>query len=181
MIRNAPVVLGDHFSQFVDRQGEAGRDGSANAVIRAGLRLPGEHETRLAALRAALIEGDRVQSRQRFRFRRIPGGEEAGAREPDRMRRHRLSRAATRDLSAIWDHADAHRGEVQADRHVGAIRAACEALANGSRQPRPADAVREGYMKHPVGSHMLSLRRNPDGTLLVVRILHQRMDPGMHV
>ncbi len=97
------------------------------------------------------------------------------------MRRYRLSRAAARDLSAIWDYSDAHWGEVQADRQFGAIRAACEGLANGTRLPSPADAVREGYLKHPVGSHMIYLRRDAEGRFLIVRILHQRMDPATHV
>ncbi|HEX3984491.1 MAG TPA: type II toxin-antitoxin system ParD family antitoxin [Acidisoma sp.] len=58
MARTKSVSLGEHFSQFVERQVEEGRYGSATDVLRAGLRLLEEYEAKLAALRAALIEGE---------------------------------------------------------------------------------------------------------------------------
>lgn len=58
MARNTSVVLGDHFASFVDEQVESGRYGTASDVLRAGLRLLEDRETRLDALRSALIEGE---------------------------------------------------------------------------------------------------------------------------
>ena len=58
MARNTSVSLGDHSADFVDRQVAGGRYGSANDVVRAGLRLFEEHEARQGALRAALVEGE---------------------------------------------------------------------------------------------------------------------------
>jgi antitoxin ParD1/3/4 len=58
MSKNTSISLGDHFSGFVDRQLARGRYASASEVVRAGLRLLEEHETRLEALRAALAEGE---------------------------------------------------------------------------------------------------------------------------
>lgn len=58
MARNTSVVLGDHFAEFVDEQVESGRFGSASDVVRAGLRLLEDQETKLTALRTALLDGE---------------------------------------------------------------------------------------------------------------------------
>lgn len=58
MARNTSVTLGDHFTNFINEQVQAGRYGSTSDVVRAGLRLLQEHEARVNALEAALVEGE---------------------------------------------------------------------------------------------------------------------------
>ena len=58
MARNTSISLSDHFCTFVDRLVDSGRFGSASEVVREGLRLVEERETRLEALQQALIEGE---------------------------------------------------------------------------------------------------------------------------
>ncbi|TWB82426.1 antitoxin ParD1/3/4 [Nitrospirillum amazonense] len=58
MGKNTSVSLGEHFTQFVETQVAQGRYGSASDVMRAGLRLLEEREAKLAALCAALDEGE---------------------------------------------------------------------------------------------------------------------------
>lgn len=56
--KNTSVALGGHFNDFIRAQVATGRFGSASEVIREGLRILEERETRLATLRAALEDGE---------------------------------------------------------------------------------------------------------------------------
>jgi antitoxin ParD1/3/4 len=58
MGKNTSFSLGDHFSAFIEGKVAEGRYGNASDVVRAGLRLLEEQEAKIAALRAALIEGE---------------------------------------------------------------------------------------------------------------------------
>lgn len=68
MPRNTSISLGDHFTRFIDQRIASGRYSSASDVVRAGLRLLEEHETRVDALREALIEGERSGTATPFDF-----------------------------------------------------------------------------------------------------------------
>jgi antitoxin ParD1/3/4 len=68
MSKHVAVSLGDHFSAFVDEQVANGRYGSPSEVVQAGLRLLEEQEAHLAALRAALIEGETSGASKPFDF-----------------------------------------------------------------------------------------------------------------
>ena len=57
MSKHTSVRLDEHFQTFIAAQLREGRYRSANAVILAGLALL-EHQVKLDALRAALIEGE---------------------------------------------------------------------------------------------------------------------------
>ncbi|MBE9607088.1 type II toxin-antitoxin system ParD family antitoxin [Acetobacteraceae bacterium H6797] len=58
MAKNTSFSLDPHFMSFIATQVDGGRYSNASEVVRAGLRLLEEHEAKLAALRAALIEGE---------------------------------------------------------------------------------------------------------------------------
>jgi antitoxin ParD1/3/4 len=57
MKHNTSISLGNHFKTFVAEQIDSGRYGSASDVVRAGLRLLEERESKLQALRQAIKEG----------------------------------------------------------------------------------------------------------------------------
>lgn len=68
MGKNTSFALGDHFASFIDMKVAEGRYGSASDVVRAGLRLLEERESRLEALRAALIAGEESGPSTEFDF-----------------------------------------------------------------------------------------------------------------
>lgn len=59
MAKNTSITLGDHFDTFITSQLESGRYGSASEVVRAGLRLLEDSESKLQTLRQMLIHGEK--------------------------------------------------------------------------------------------------------------------------
>ena len=96
------------------------------------------------------------------------------------MAGYALSPAARADLEEIWDYTADRWGEAQAERYTNDIRAACQALADGTEHGRSAEDVRAGYRKLAVGSHVMYVRVR-SGTVEIVRILHRRMDVARRI
>ncbi|MBI1308147.1 MAG: type II toxin-antitoxin system ParD family antitoxin [Bacteroidetes bacterium] len=58
MTKNDPIVLGEHFEDFINEQILSGRFNSANEVVEAALRLFEKEESRIEQLKRALIKGE---------------------------------------------------------------------------------------------------------------------------
>lgn len=58
MAKNTSITLGDHFDGFITHQLESGRYSSASEIVRAGLRLLEDTESKVQALRHMLAEGE---------------------------------------------------------------------------------------------------------------------------
>lgn len=57
MSKNTSISLGNYFDQFVQTQVSAGRYKNVSEVIRAGLRLLENEESKVIALKSAIQEG----------------------------------------------------------------------------------------------------------------------------
>jgi antitoxin ParD1/3/4 len=68
MATNTSISLDAHFADFLAQEVATGRYRSASEVVRAGLRLLEDHETRMSTLRAALVAGEHSGEAQPFDF-----------------------------------------------------------------------------------------------------------------
>ena len=58
MAKNTSISLGEHFDSFINKQIKSGRYGSASEVVRAGLRMLEDTESKMDTLRKLLVEGE---------------------------------------------------------------------------------------------------------------------------
>ncbi|QIM15276.1 type II toxin-antitoxin system RelE/ParE family toxin [Leucobacter insecticola] len=96
------------------------------------------------------------------------------------MSGYRLTPAAQRDLSSIWDYTFEIWNVQQAETYFLDIKEAIERVARDPDRGRSCDDIREGYRRYAVGSHLIFYVLQGD-RIDVMRILHQRMDPTRHV
>nr|WP_274637836.1 type II toxin-antitoxin system RelE/ParE family toxin [Microbacterium bovistercoris] len=96
------------------------------------------------------------------------------------METYRLTPAAKRDLSSIWDYTQERWDADQAALYVTEIRAAFERIAADPSRGRACDEVRPGYRRYSIGSHLVFYLDRAD-SVDIIRILHQRMDPMRHL
>ena len=68
MGRNTSFSLDEHFSAFIEDEVASGRYASASDVVRSALRLLEDRETRLRALRQALVAGEQSGESTPFDF-----------------------------------------------------------------------------------------------------------------
>lgn len=87
-----------------------------------------------------------------------------------------LSLAARADLENIWNYTAKKWGEPQAERYTRDIEAVCIGLAAGNKISQSAQDIRADYRKTLTGSHVLFFKVLKDGTIDIIRILHQNMD-----
>jgi toxin ParE1/3/4 len=96
------------------------------------------------------------------------------------MARYVLSPRAQADLDEIWDYSASTWGNDRTERYIRELWQGILTVAADPRRGQSIGAIRAGYFKYAVGSHVLFYRRLVDG-VDVVRILHQRMDFQRHL
>jgi toxin ParE1/3/4 len=93
---------------------------------------------------------------------------------------YRLSRRADEDLLDIAAYGEARWGEAVALAYLDRLQAAAQRVANMPGLARPCDTLRPGYRRIEEGSHVLLMKQDAAG-LLVVRILHARQLPTLNL
>lgn len=96
------------------------------------------------------------------------------------MKRLFLSDAARSDMEDIWDYTSERWGTVQAESYSDRIAEAFVDLCAGRATSRSAQDVRPLMRTLLVGRHIIYFRATPE-RIEIVRVLHERMDPGRHV
>ncbi|MHA7153769.1 type II toxin-antitoxin system RelE/ParE family toxin [Arthrobacter sp. TMN-50] len=87
----------------------------------------------------------------------------------------RLTPAAQRDLSSIWDFTEERWDTRQAEKYIRELQGAIERIAADPRRGRARDEIRTGYRSYAIGSHVVFYVPGADH-VDVIRILHERMD-----
>ena len=91
-----------------------------------------------------------------------------------------LSPRARADLDEIWDYSAEHWGQDQAEEYLRALWRGIGLVGKDPRRGRSCEAIRAGYYRYPIRSHVVFYRMTSTG-IDVVRILHQRMDFQQHL
>jgi toxin ParE1/3/4 len=92
----------------------------------------------------------------------------------------RLTRRAEADLFDIADYTRQTWGDEQCARYLDLLEACCQRLADHPVLGRACDKLRPGLRRREQGKHVVFYRRDGDD-ILVVRILHERMLPELHL
>lgn len=96
------------------------------------------------------------------------------------MVEYRFSPKAQTDIDAIFDYTATRWDLTPALHYTGRIEEACAKLAKTPRQSQDCPAIAAGYRRLPVEQHVIYFRETSYG-IAVIRILHQRMEVGLHL
>ncbi len=91
-----------------------------------------------------------------------------------------LTPAAEIDLETIWEYTSQQWSTEQANRYTDSLFAAFAELAQSPKSAPACDHIRPGYRRRSVERHMIYYRMTDCG-IVVVRILHDRMDAPRYV
>jgi len=91
-----------------------------------------------------------------------------------------LSKAADADLEQIARHSIEQWGFARAETYLMTLHQAFDHLATYPDLGRSIDDIRQGYLRFENESHAVFYRKEAPG-ILIVRVLHQRMQPEQHL
>lgn len=95
-------------------------------------------------------------------------------------KRIRISGPATRDLASIGAYTQREWGKRQKTTYLSIIKNKFSELRDTPGMGMNRDDVGDGLRAHPVGKHVV-FYRDTEAALIVIRVLHQNMDPRRHL
>lgn len=95
------------------------------------------------------------------------------------MAKFKLTPLSVADVEAITDFTLRTWGRNQCERYLGDLQACFQELADHPDLGRNCDELRPGLMRMGLGRHVVFYRRSDYG-IRILRVLHQKMLPGLH-
>ena len=93
------------------------------------------------------------------------------------MAKYHLTNKAVEDLTNIWEYTVDTWSERQADDYYNMLIASCQKITENPRLiGLKYEEIAEGLHGYRANKHIIFYRILTDGDILVIRILHQRMD-----
>ena len=92
-----------------------------------------------------------------------------------------LTQAAKTDLKDIGRYTQNKWGRAQRDKYLAMLDGCFQDLADEPLKGRDCSDIRDGYRKYSAGRHVIYYHPIPINTLLIARILHDRMDVERHL
>ncbi len=94
--------------------------------------------------------------------------------------RYQFTEKAEHDLENIIDYTSREWGGSQAKTSLDGLETRAQLLAENPALGATREALSEGLLSFPYASHILYYKRQSHG-IVIVRILHQNMDPLKHL
>jgi toxin ParE1/3/4 len=88
--------------------------------------------------------------------------------------------AAEDDLIGIWVYSFNQWSEAQADRYLSALESGINKILSDPHAGNQRDSLREGYWSKRIEHHVVFYTFTDD-ELRVRRVLHETMDPDLHL
>lgn len=92
------------------------------------------------------------------------------------MKKLLLTKAARADLRKIYAYTCSEWGELQAGHYLKDLRLAMNRILDGTAAVRPLDSRHRDIFKLRQGRHLIIFQMQANHQVLVVRVLHERMD-----
>jgi len=98
------------------------------------------------------------------------------------MPKVRYSNKAVEDLSSIWDYTFTQWSENQADEYYVMLISACNRLLYPSViSNRSYEEISEGLLSVKAGHHLIFYNILENDDVMIIRILHEKMDVKQHL